>query len=63
MSHTQLTPRMRGRRVFDCVWKTLEKAHPNFKVLSPLSPAMECFLQRKDPTDVHEIVEETGSAV
>lgn len=55
-----LTPRLRRRGVFASIWRQLEHYHGNFKVLAPLSKAMQSFLSTKDPDGAHEIVTETG---
>jgi hypothetical protein len=55
-----LTPKLRRRGIFANVWHLLERSHPNFKVLAPLSEAMQFFLKSEDPTGSHEVVLETG---
>jgi hypothetical protein len=57
-----LTPRTRRRGVFASIWRQLERYHGNFKVLAPLSKAMQSFLSAKDPHGAHEIVIKTGCA-
>jgi hypothetical protein len=55
-----LTPRLRSRGVFASIWRQLEHYHGNFKVLAPLSKAMQSFLMAKDPDGTHEVVAKTG---
>jgi len=55
-----LTPKLRRQGIFAGVWRLLERSHPNFKVLAPLSKSMQSFLQHKDPNGSHEVVMRTG---
>jgi hypothetical protein len=55
-----LSPQRRRQGIFTYVWRLLERYHPNFKVLAPLSRAMQSFLKHQDPNEMHEIVTETG---
>ena len=49
-----LHPYLRRRGVLRSAWHTLEDRHSAFAVRSPISPAMEAFLERVDSRYAHE---------
>jgi hypothetical protein len=51
-----IRPEFRRQGILSHYWPTFESAHPNFRVLTPLSESMKSFLSRHEG---HEVTETT----